>query len=387
MPPQVPPVKLKQIPDDFLVEEVLRPMDAGSGTYRLYRLTKTGVDTLEAARALSRVWKVPRGDISFAGLKDRHARTVQAVAIRKGPDQTHNEPRFQIVPTGRLDRALRPGDLLENRFKLRVRDLSKEEGERVAARVRDVAEHGFANYYDDQRFGSARGTSGLLVGEALVTGDVEGALRLALASPSAADRGRVKVVRQLLSRRWGQWGELARALPPSPEKKVIAALAAGGSFEEAYGRIDRDLRSLHLSALQAAIFNDGLRNTIGSGPAHTGMVGAYVFYDGAPGSWGEERVPLAEARAEPHAILDAALAARGIDRDMLVDHALRRGLRGLVTHPTNLVVQRPQRDDRNKGRTMVGLSFGLGSGSYATMLIKRITYDLKPTERSRRRRT
>jgi tRNA pseudouridine13 synthase len=380
-------VKLKQVPEDFIVEEVLRPMDTRSGPFRLYRLSKTGMDTFEVARAIARVWKVPRRDIAFAGLKDRHAHTIQAVTIRHGRDQRHSEGRFQLVPTGHMTRALQSSDLLENRFQVRIRDLAAAEAERLAARARDVAVHGFANYYDDQRFGSARGTGGRLVGEALVRGAYEDALRLSLAMPSPADRGRLKAVRTQLRSGWGNWQALSRSLPQGVERSVCGALAAGVPFAEAYQRLDRDLRSMHLSALQAAVFNDGLRAAIGSGPAHPGLVGAYVFYEGAPGPWGAERVPLAEGRAEAHPRLDAALLDRQLDRSMLARYPMRRGLRGLVAHPSDLKVGKPERDDRNRGRFSLSLGYGLGSGSYATMLIKRVTYDLRPTERSRRRRS
>jgi tRNA pseudouridine13 synthase len=328
-------------------------------------------------------------DISAAGLKDRHARTVQTIAIRGGPERSLEQARLRLTPCGRAPRALERGDVLGNHFQVRLRDLSPQEAERVGARLGEVLRDGFANYFDDQRFGSARGSRGRLAAESLVRGDPEDALRLAVATPSSSDRGPLKTRRQAMRDRWGRWPDLVARLPPSSERRIASALAAGGSFTDAYGLLSRAQRSLHLSALQAALFNDGLRHAVPRGPSHPGTAGPYVFFEDGGGRFAEERVPLAEGRAAPHALLDGALGARGLDRAMLTGHALRRGMRALVVHPQELIAEAPASDALQKGRQSVGLSFGLGAGSYATMLIKRVTYDVQvrrdPRRKGRRR--
>jgi len=376
-------VKVKQTPEDFVVEEDLRLQPGTDGAFTLYRLEKCGIDTLEAVRIVARMWRVPRNDISFAGLKDRHAKTIQTMAIRRGPERTLQQQSFRLEPRGRAARALQRADVLGNRFDVRLRDLSATEAARVLDRVEAVRKDGFANYYDDQRFGSARGTGGRLAAEALLRDDAEGALRLAIASPSPLDRGGLRTRRRKLRERWGRWPELVRALQPSAERRIVEALAAGASFERAYALLARDVRSLHLSAFQAAVFNDGLRRAVPRGPSHPGIAGPYVFFEDGGGRWAEERVPLAEGRAEAHELLDAALAGRGVDRAMLSGQPFRRGLRSLVAHARDLVAHAPERDARNPGRHCLRLQFTLGSGSYATMLLKRVTYDVQVRKQNR----
>ena len=379
-------MKVKQTPEDFVVVEVLRLEPEAAGPFTLYRLKKVGLDTLEAVRVIARSWHVARRDISVAGLKDRHAQTAQTVAVRQGPDRELHRPEFSLVPCGHASRALQRSDVLANRFEVRLRDLSDAEARRVTVRLAEVARDGFANYYDDQRFGSARGTRGRLVAEALLRGDAEDALRLAVATPSPLDRGALKTRRRRMRERWGRWPELLRVLPPSPERRIAEALAAGRSFDEAYALLDRDLRSLHLSALQAALFNDGLRSAVPRGPSHPGAAGPYVFFEASAGPWAEARVPLAEAHAEPHPLLDAALEARHLDRDLLAAHPFQRGLRALIAHPQDLGIAGPEPDALNPGRQTLLLRFALGPGSYATMLLKRLTFDVRVRRRPRRGR-
>src|SRR5688572_5335384 len=84
-------MKLKQHPDDFQVEEQTDVV-AGEGPFAFYRLEKAGWSTPDALAALRRRWKIDWRRLSYGGLKDRHARTVQYLTIYQGPrrDLTHH---------------------------------------------------------------------------------------------------------------------------------------------------------------------------------------------------------------------------------------------------------------------------------------------------------
>jgi len=368
-------VKLKQRAEDFRVEE-LSPLEAGAeGPFALYRLEKEGLGTIEAIDAIARAWRIPRKSFAFAGLKDRYGRTGQRITIRGGPKRNFESPGLRLNYLGRAERPAERGTLLGNHFRIVLRDLRPEEAERAAARARSAAAHGIPDYFDDQRFGSIRGTRGAFVARALLSGDAEKALRLAIACPSREDRSRVKRRRKFLRDRWGAWGALAELLDPSVEKRICARLAEGARFEEAYALLDPALRSIHLSAYQAHLFNEGLRRAIGGGVRHPGLDGPYVFYEGDPGPLRDERIPLASAGAEPHPLLDAALAEEGVDRGSLARLPFRRGIRGAVVVPEDLEVLPPERDELNPGRWKLALAFRLRPGSYATMLVKRCAFD------------
>src|SRR5437660_787360 len=75
-----PPMKLKQQPEDFQVEEVTALTAGDSGAYALYRLEKRGWSTVDALALLRRRWEVQPQRLSYGGLKDRpprgHARSL-----------------------------------------------------------------------------------------------------------------------------------------------------------------------------------------------------------------------------------------------------------------------------------------------------------------------
>jgi len=377
-------MKLKQRPEDFRVEELSRLEPGPTGDFSLYRLEKSGIGTPEALRIVGHEWRLDPRAIAFAGLKDKYGITAQTVSIRHGPAGNFAGKGFKLNYLGRGERAAGRGALLGNRFQIVVRDLSAEEAGRVAARARASAGHGFPDYYDDQRFGSLRGTDGRFIAKAMLEGDAEGALRLAIASPSREDRSRTKRRRRLLRDHWGDFAGLARRLDASVERRICERLAQGAPFAEAYRLVDRALRSLHLSAYQAHVFNECLRRAIrggpgeGGGPHHDGADGPYLFYDGDPGPLRDRVFPLASGEAPEDPLLDAVLAEEGVDRGRMKALGFRDGVRRAVALPEDVRVGEPEADERNPGRKSLALSFRLGPGCYATMLLKRCTFDCRP---------
>lgn len=370
-------LKVKQLPEDFRVEEVSRLEPGEKGEFSLYRLSKSGIGTPEAVRLLTRTWRLRHADVAFAGLKDRYGLTGQTISVRRGPRKNLAGRGFKLNYLGRSPRPAARGTIEANRFRIVLRDLDADGAARVGCRARRAADHGFPNYYDDQRFGSLRGTRGAFVARALLEGDHEEALRLAVACPAREDRSGTRRRRTALRTRWGAWAELARELPPSLERRLCRKLAAGGSFAEAYRLLDRALRAIHLGAFQAHLFNSGLRRAVGEGgPRHPGAAGPYVFYRGAPGALHDERIPLAAAGAAAHPLLDEELDRASLDRARFAGLPFRRGLRAAIAVPAGLTASAPAADTLNRGRLAIALSFTLPPGSYATMLVKRCTHDM-----------
>ncbi|MHC4730107.1 MAG: tRNA pseudouridine(13) synthase TruD [Planctomycetota bacterium] len=371
-------MKVKQVPEDFRVEEVSRLEPGVEGDFSLYRLEKSGIGTPEAVRILTRAWRLRSQDVAFAGLKDRYGLTGQTISVRRGPRRNLAGRGFKLNYLGRSPRPAARGTIAANRFRIVLRDLDSGGAERVGRRARRAAGDGFPNYFDDQRFGSLRGTGGAFVARALLDGDFEEALRLSVACPAREDRGRTRRRRAKLRECWGAWSDLAARLAPSLERRICRALAAGAPYADAYGLLDRALRAIHLGAFQAHLFNGGLRRAVGEdGPRHRGSAGPYLFYRGDPGALRGERIPLAAAGAPPHPLLDEELERASLTRARLSGLAFRRGLRAAVAAPAELTVAEPVADALNPGRLCLALSFALPPGSYATMLIKRCSYDLR----------
>jgi len=367
-------MKIKQGYEDFRVEEESALEPGSSGAFTLYRLSKRGIGTPEAVRQVAKRWGLPRAAVSVSGLKDTHALTGQMLTIRRGRTENLDGGAWRLNYLGRVVRPADARCLNGNRFRIVIRDLARDEAERFAARAEEIGRHGFSNYYDDQRFGSLRGTGGEFIAPALLAGDYERALRLAIASPDKKDRGPVRKRRSLLRDRWGEWAELAAELRNGFEHDLCARLAAGVGFEEGYGMLDRELRRLHLSAYQAHLFNQCLRRRIPEGPEWEGVAGVYRFFEGEAE---DGRVPLASAKAPPDPDLDAVLEGAGVTREKLAELPFRTGLRATVMVPAALQCSAPSEDDLNAGRWSVELGFTLRPGSYATMIVKRCGYDMR----------
>jgi len=78
-------MKLKQQPEDFHVVELTDVVPGERGPFALYRLDKRGWTTHDALASIRRRWSIEPRRISYGGLKDRHAWTVQYLTIHHGP--------------------------------------------------------------------------------------------------------------------------------------------------------------------------------------------------------------------------------------------------------------------------------------------------------------
>ena len=78
-------MKLKQQPGDFQVEELPTIEPGANGAFAFYRLEKRGWTTPDALAAVRRRWKIDLRRLSYGGLKDRHAHTLQYLTILHGP--------------------------------------------------------------------------------------------------------------------------------------------------------------------------------------------------------------------------------------------------------------------------------------------------------------
>src|SRR5271168_4100914 len=108
-------MKLKCQPEDFRVEELPLVSPAGPGRYTFYRLSKRSIGTIEAVQAICRSWNLAGHRVSYAGLKDRHAVTIQYLTIVDGPRKSLSCPNFELEPIGRLGHPYGPDHFRGNR--------------------------------------------------------------------------------------------------------------------------------------------------------------------------------------------------------------------------------------------------------------------------------
>ncbi|USD41564.1 tRNA pseudouridine(13) synthase TruD [Vibrio sp. SCSIO 43135] len=151
--------KLKAKPEHFKVNEDLGFEFSGEGEHLMVRIRKTGENTSFVANELAKACGVKSKDVSWAGLKDRHAVTEQwlSVHLPKGgaPDFSaflNQYPSIEILDTARHNKKLRPGDLVGNEFEITLSEVTNVDD--VLARLEKVSLLGVPNYFGSQRFGN-----------------------------------------------------------------------------------------------------------------------------------------------------------------------------------------------------------------------------------------
>jgi tRNA pseudouridine13 synthase len=384
-------MKLKQLPEDFFVEELTDIHPLPNGDFAFYCLEKRGWNTTDALQAISRRWKLERGRVSFGGLKDRHAHTLQYLTIWRGPQRGLEQQGFQLTYLGRVRYRFSSRDIRANRFRLVLRSLSDADLDRAASAVAEIRRDGVPNYFDDQRFGSVSG--GEFVARALVEGDFEKALRLALAAPYEHDRAAQKREKEILTAYWADWKTCKERLPRGHARSLVDYLVHHPvDFRGAIARMRPELRGLYLSAYQSHLWNRMLgrwlrerlrpdqlldvRLRLGVVPMHQALE------EEQRRDLAALQLPLPTARgkvdtAEPRTVLmEAILVEEGLIRDQLKVKGLRevffsRGERAALCLPADLHHEIGE-DELNAGRKKLVLAFELPRGSYATLIVKRI---------------
>jgi tRNA pseudouridine13 synthase len=386
-------MKLKRQPEDFRVEELPLVEGGDFGRFAFYRLTKRGVGTLEALEEIRRRWNLSARQVSYGGLKDRHAVTIQYLTILDGPDRGFRERGLDLEPLGRLPRPYGPDQFRGNRFTVVLRDLSAAKAEAARVALDQLPRDGLPNYFDDQRFGSV-GFGGDFIGRAWLVGEHEEALRLAIAEPNPNDRPDARDEKAILRDCWGNWAEAKGRLPRSHARSLVTYLVDHPTdFRGAFARVRRELRSLYFSAFQSHLWNLQLARLIertthpdqrelvefkvASLPIHRGLdPDQAALLSSAKLPLPASRTPLPDEGPVRDAVLEV-VAGFGLTWEQLrVKHLkdvyFSKGVRPALFFAEGLT-QEAQPDDLYPGRVKIALGFELPKGAYATLVVKRVT--------------
>jgi len=149
--------RMRHTPDDFQVTEIPLLEPDGAGEHVWLWIRKRGENTLYVAEQLSRLAGVHPRQVSFAGLKDRHAVTEQWFSVQlpgkeEPPWETLNSATLTVLRHARHSRKLRRGALQGNTFRITLRDISGDPAE-LEYRLGVIAREGVPNYFGEQRFG------------------------------------------------------------------------------------------------------------------------------------------------------------------------------------------------------------------------------------------
>ncbi len=225
--------RIRCVPEDFMVEELPAFEATGEGEHLLLTVRKRGMNTAFCAERIARWAGIDARDVSYAGLKDRHAVTIQRFSVRlpkkTAPDAALlDDDECTVLDAVWHNRKLARGALAGNRFTLVLRELEGDVQELEPA-LQALNAQGVPNYFGEQRFGAEQAN----VGKAL------------------------------------------------------------GMFEGR--RVDRAKRSIYLSAARSYLFNHVLAQRVQAGNWNTPLDGEVWMLDGSKSIFGPE--PLDEAIA------------------------------------------------------------------------------------------
>ena len=161
----LPVVGFKTEPQDFVVEELPAYLPGGSGDHVFIRFRKTGLTTDEVIQRLGGSLRAAMRDAGYAGIKDKHAVTTQWASfllpkVDPAPllASFADHPQIQIEEVSRHLNKLKPGHLLGNKFRVRLRRTESSPAsleEALGSALANAAKHGVPNAFGDQRFGRA----------------------------------------------------------------------------------------------------------------------------------------------------------------------------------------------------------------------------------------
>lgn len=149
---------IKQTPEDFIVKEDLGFALTGEGEHLCLYVRKQGENTAWVAKQLAKKLDVPVRNVSWAGLKDRHATTEQWFSVhmpgQASPDpQALNFDNVSILEMTRHHKKIKTGALRGNWFQLRLANIVPEAQDDINTRLKTIMQQGVPNYFGPQRFG------------------------------------------------------------------------------------------------------------------------------------------------------------------------------------------------------------------------------------------
>jgi tRNA pseudouridine13 synthase len=250
-------MKIKQSPEDFIVDEISTVKPKKSGEYTYIQVKKTNWTTQRAIQQVARRLRVSKTRLGFAGNKDKNAITTQVCSVWKVDPSYMKDLHIkdiEVTVLGQGDERINLGGLEGNRFQIKVRDVSEAELANLKKNLPKIKKDGFVNIFGRQRFGTAGNTH--KIGNAIVNGNLKEAVKLFLTEHG--DNERAQEFGKYVRRHWGDWKKVINECPDflGLEKAVLNWLVQypkdfGGSLRN----IPKPTRRIFISAYQSAIWN------------------------------------------------------------------------------------------------------------------------------------
>ncbi len=325
--------KIKAQNSDFRVAEVslLPNLESSLKKYSYLILKKSNHTTFDALEKIAEFYNLGFSDVIAEGLKDEDGITQQLISVNKKVTKTSlkefnqkyagNINNFiEIELKGFGAEPLRAKSLHGNTFTVIVRNLNREEAEKIIAYGQKCHFFPFINYYDNQRFGLPGGPyTTHLIGKAIIE---------------------------------ERWDEAFEFLKTSGNE-----IPKDKTGKDAFLAINPSRVGFYISAYNSYLWNNAVSDYI----KEQGHSKATDF----PGI-GELYLPVSMDITLPI----GGLLTKGFRFDRETFSVTERNIHRNVFSSTAVYAEHLTEDELYNNKYRVTLSFFLHTGSYATMIVK-----------------
>lgn len=144
--------KIKQKPEDFVVNEITNIKLKKKGNFSIFLLKKKDYTTERAVQTIANKLNIPRKFIGYAGNKDKVAITTQYISIKNAKIKELELKDIRLDFKGYLDKPILLGDLEGNEFIIKV--MTNKTPKKITKMI---------NYFGEQRFSKNNKEIGKLI--------------------------------------------------------------------------------------------------------------------------------------------------------------------------------------------------------------------------------
>ncbi len=381
---------IKNTPQDFIVEEIynldsIKDRDEErKQPYHYFILTKTNYNQLRALQIIARTFNTSPKLVHFAGTKDKVGITKQVVSVyginednfKINLDHFNEQEDLHLEHIGEFKSRIGLGDNLGNHFKIVVRDIEKSDIELAKTNIEKLNKQGVLNFFDEQRFGYANNSH--IVGKYVLQNQIEKAVYEIMSSlPSNSQSELLSSFNDFITKNWQAIKEqnieiIDQALEVTPrylenEANILNHLKKHkNDFPGAFRTIHKKLRTLFVNAYQSYIFNESIielnKKDLLNDHKQLELINKDTQFDKAI-----------------HSLVQFILQKDNLTQDSfklphMPELKIRPASRETKIFPKNIKLNKQEKDDIFENKLKVLVEFDLGSGEYATNVVKQIFY-------------
>lgn len=383
-------MQLKQIPEDFIVEELydIKQFEnkEENKPYHYFILTKKEYTMMNALETISRIFKVSRKQIHFAGTKDKNAITKQVMSIRINNEKNLeaninflNEKinDLNLEYLGKFNGRINLSDNIGNKFIITIRELQKEVIEKAKKNIKKIEKEGIINYFDEQRFGFANNSH--IIGKYILKNEPKNAVFEILTSMPKNPSEELETFTKYITKNIDNITQanqeiIDKAIELTPKffrdgTYMLNHLKKHqNDFPGSFRTLHKKLRTLYINAYQSYIFNETLNYLIKKQKINE-ITELYLI---------NENYPTIEKNNE---ILE--FVKNKLTEDELTFESFKLPSmpelknpntvkRKTKIYPQNINIENNEKDELNENKYKIVISFELEAGDYATNVIKQL---------------